>query len=62
MNSAKSGVAEDATALAEILGLTPIDRAEIQLRSELNDKIIEVVEKSGFTHAQVNWLGLLDPV
>ena len=53
MNSAKPVVAEDATALAEILGLTPIDGAEIQLRSDLNDKIIEVVEKSGLTHVQV---------
>ncbi len=53
MNSAKPVVAEDATALAEILGLTPIDGAEIQLRSDLNDKIIEVVEKSRLTHAQV---------
>ena len=53
MNSAKPAVAEDATALAEILGLTPIDGAEIQLRGDLNDTIIEVVEKSGLTHAQV---------
>ena len=53
MHSAKPAVAEDATALAEILGLTPVDRAEIQLRSDLNDTIIEVVEQSGFTHAQV---------
>ena len=28
MNSAKPAVAEDATALAEILGLTPVDGAE----------------------------------
>ena len=53
MNSAKSVVAEDTPALAEILGLTPVDGAEIQLRSDLNDKIIEVVEQSGLTHAQV---------
>ena len=54
MNSAKPVVAEDATALAEILGLTPIDGAKIQLRSDLNDTIIEVVEKSGLACAQVN--------
>ena len=53
MNLTKPVVAEDAPALAEILGLTPIDGAEIQLRSDLNDTIIEVVEKSGLTHAQV---------
>ena len=35
MNSAKPVVAEDATALAEILGLTPIDGAEIQLAERL---------------------------
>ena len=38
MNSTKPVVAENATALAEILGLTPVDGAEIQLRSDLNDK------------------------
>ncbi len=53
MNSAKLVVAEGVTALTEILGLPPIDGAEIQLRSDLNDKIIEVVEKSGLTHARV---------
>ena len=53
MNSAKPVVAEDALALAETLGLTPVDGAEIQLRSDLNDTIIEVVEQSGLTHAQV---------
>ena len=53
MNSAKPVVAEDATALAEVLGLTPVDGAAIQLRSDLNDTIIEVVEQSGLTPAQV---------
>ena len=50
---AKPIIAKDATELAEILGLTPADGAEIQLRSELNDKIIEAVHKSGLKHEQV---------
>ena len=53
MNSTKPVVAEDTTALAEVLGLTPVDGAELQLRSDLNDTIIEVVEHSGLTPAQV---------
>ena len=53
MNRAKAVVAKDATELAEILGLSPADGAEIQLRSDLNDAIIAAVQKSGLTHQQV---------
>ena len=53
MNTVKAVVAKDAAELAEILGLTPADGAEIQLRSDLNDAIIEAVQKSGLTHQQV---------
>lgn len=35
------------------LGLTPADGMEIEFRSELNDKIIEVVTKKELTHADV---------
>lgn len=53
MKTPKSLVARDAAELAHILGLSPADGAEIQLRSDLNDKIIEIVRKTGLTHGQV---------
>lgn len=46
-------VAKDAFELAEALGLSSAHGLEIQIRSDLNDKIIDVVEKKGLTHAQV---------
>lgn len=46
-------VARDAFELAEVLGLTPADAVEIEVRSALNDKIIEIVKKHGLTHSQV---------
>lgn len=39
--------------LAKLLGLPPAAGAEIKLRSDLNDKIIETVKKKSLTHAQV---------
>src|SRR5262245_56192400 len=53
MRTPKSLVAKNATELAQILGLSPVDGAEIELRSDLNDKIIEIVRKAGLTHDQV---------
>jgi predicted XRE-type DNA-binding protein len=53
MRRSKPIVAKDAAELAEILGLSPVDGTEIQLRSDLNDKIIEVIRKAGLTHSQV---------
>jgi len=53
MRRSKPIVAKDAAELAAVLGLSPVDGAEIQLRSDLNDKIIEVVRKTGLTHSQV---------
>ncbi len=53
MKKSKSIVANDAAELADILGLSAADSVESQLRSDLNDKIIEVVNKAGLTHAQV---------
>ena len=46
-------VARNAMELAEALGLSPADGLEIEIRSDLNDKIVEVVKKRGLTHAQV---------
>lgn len=53
MKKPKSIVVKNAAELAEALGLTPADGVEIKIRSDLNDKIIEVVEKKDLTHAQV---------
>ena len=53
MKKAKFIVAKNATELADALGLSPADGAEMQLRSDLNDKIIAVVQKTGLTHTQV---------
>ena len=46
-------VTRNAAELAEALGLTPSDAVEIEIRSDLNDKIIEVVNKKHLTHEQV---------
>jgi predicted XRE-type DNA-binding protein len=39
--------------LARALRLPPADGAEIELRSDLNSKIAEVVARRGLTHAEV---------
>jgi predicted XRE-type DNA-binding protein len=53
MKKSKVAVTRTAAELAEALGLTPADGANIALRSDLNAKIIEVVKRKGLTHAQV---------
>ena len=53
MKKPKPLVAKNATELAHIFGLSSTEGAEIELRSELNDKIIEIVRKTGLTHGQV---------
>lgn len=53
MKRSKAIVTRTAAELARALGLTPADGAEIQLRSDLNSKIAEIVQRRGFTHAQV---------
>ena len=53
MKKVKPVVARNARELAKALGLTPADGVEIEIRSNLNDKIIEVVNKRGLTHSQV---------
>ncbi|HTM45610.1 MAG TPA: XRE family transcriptional regulator [Polyangiaceae bacterium] len=49
----KAIVARTAGELAEVLGLERADGIELAVRSALNTKIIEVVEKLELTHAQV---------
>ena len=45
--------AKSAFDLAKLLGLSPADGLEIKIRSDLNDKIINVVKQKSLTHAQV---------
>jgi len=45
MKKVKPVVARNARELGAVLGLTPEDGLEIEIRSDLNDKIIEVVKK-----------------
>jgi predicted XRE-type DNA-binding protein len=53
MKKTKTVVTRSAGELAKALGLTPADGAEIALRSELNSKIVKIVERQRITHAQV---------
>ncbi len=53
MKKSKPIVVKDAAELARVLGLSPATGVEIQLRSDLNDKIIDAVLKAGLTHVQV---------
>jgi predicted XRE-type DNA-binding protein len=53
MKKTKAVVARTASELAEVLGLERADGIEIAVRSALNTKIIQVVEKRGLTHSQV---------
>ena len=53
MKKVKPVVARNARELAKALGLTPADGVEIEIRSDLNDKIIEVVSEQNLTHSQV---------
>lgn len=53
MKKPKPIITRNAYELAELLGLSPADAVEMEVRSELNDKIIEIVKKHNLTHAQV---------
>ncbi len=53
MKKTKAIITRSAAELAKTLGLTPADGAEIELRSNLNSKIAEVVRRKNLTHAQV---------
>jgi predicted XRE-type DNA-binding protein len=53
MKKTKAVVAWNAGELAKALGLTPADGAKIELRSDLNTKIAEVVARKGLTHVEV---------
>jgi len=53
MKKSNAVVTRTAAELAETLDLTPADGAEIQLRSDLNAKIVAIVRDKGLTHVQV---------
>lgn len=53
MKKVKTVETRTAEELAKFLGLSPSDGAELELRSDLNDKIISVVKAKELTHAQV---------
>jgi predicted XRE-type DNA-binding protein len=53
MKKTKLVVTRTAAELANALGLTPADGAEIALRSDLNSKIAKIVQRKRLTHAQV---------
>ncbi|HZZ42139.1 MAG TPA: XRE family transcriptional regulator [Tepidisphaeraceae bacterium] len=53
MKQRKNIVARTAGELAEVLGLSPLDGLEMEVRTELNTRIIQIVQRSGLTHAQV---------
>jgi predicted XRE-type DNA-binding protein len=53
MKKSRVVVTRTAAGLAKALGLTPADGAEIELRSDLTSKIVDVVERRGLTHVQV---------
>ncbi|MCI0535200.1 MAG: helix-turn-helix domain-containing protein [Verrucomicrobiales bacterium] len=53
MKRTKAVVTRTAAELAEALGLSPAEGAEIELRSALNTKIVAAVRRKGLTHAQV---------
>jgi predicted XRE-type DNA-binding protein len=53
MKKPKAVVTHSVAELAKELGLGPANGAEMELRSDLNSKIAEVVAKKGLTHAQV---------
>lgn len=53
MKKSKKIVAKNAAQLATLLGLSKAEGVEMDIRSELNDKIVDVVKKEGLTHEQV---------
>ena len=53
MKKTRRIVARSAGELADILGLSRADGMELEVRSDLNDKIIDIVKRSGLTHGEV---------
>lgn len=52
-NKIKPIIVRNAGELARALALTPADAIDMEIRSRINDKIVEAAGKSGLTHAQI---------
>jgi predicted XRE-type DNA-binding protein len=56
MKKTKRKVADTARSageLARVLGMSPADAVEIEVRSKINSMLVKVVEQQGLTHAEV---------
>jgi predicted XRE-type DNA-binding protein len=53
MRKRKQIVTRTAAELADVLGLSRADGMELEVRQELNEKIIDIVSRRALTHAQV---------
>lgn len=53
MNKVKPIIVRNGAELAEAFGLSAADGIELEIRSQINDKIIQGVKKTGLTHAQL---------
>src|SRR5437016_14103700 len=53
MKKRKSIVTRTARELTDVLGLSPVDAEELEVRAALNDQIIKIVRRAGVTHAQI---------
>ncbi len=53
MRKVKTVIARNAGELARAMGLSALDAAEMQVRRQINDKIIQAVRASGLTHVQL---------
>ena len=53
MKKRRSIVTRTAAELADALGLSALDAAEIEVRNALNNQIIKIVHRARLTHAQV---------
>ncbi len=53
MAKSKVVITRTAAELAKALGLSPAEGMEMELRSELNSKIVDAIRERSLTHAQV---------
>jgi predicted XRE-type DNA-binding protein len=53
MNKIKPIIVRNISELARALDLSPADAVDMEIRSRINDKIIEAVAQSGLTHAKI---------
>jgi predicted XRE-type DNA-binding protein len=53
MKKINTVTAHNVEELAAVLGLSPTDAIEIELRSDLNTNIINIIKKKKLTHVQV---------